>query len=193
MQMERGSSLVPSNALLIQVQVPLLPCSWKHLIDDGEPRGWGNFPVSTALPVPVCATCVSHSAIPGSPVLILRHSGCGEGVWKRMGVMSDGSFLDFAAPHTPTSNHILLFPALLVSLGAAAGFCHGLGVGTQCWSCLAQTEPAHCFLLSQSHSNYPGDFSKRIIELLWLRRSLMYKWKGKTPGGWSLTPKAGER
>lgn len=69
--MERGISLVPSNALLIQVQVPLLPCSWKQLIDDGEPRGWGNFPVSTALPLPICAIHISHSAIPGSPVLIL--------------------------------------------------------------------------------------------------------------------------
>lgn len=71
MQMERGISLVPSNALLIQVQVPVLPCSWKHLIDDGDPGGWGNFPVGTALPLPICAIYISHSAIAGSPVLIL--------------------------------------------------------------------------------------------------------------------------
>lgn len=43
-----------------------------------------------------------------------------------------GGFLDSAAPHTPAGDHILLFPALLVSPRAAAGLCHGLGVGTQC-------------------------------------------------------------
>lgn len=78
--MERGISLLPRNALLIQVQVPVLPCFWKYLIGDGEPRGWGNFPVSTALPLPICAICIPHSDIPASPVLILQQGGCGEGV-----------------------------------------------------------------------------------------------------------------
>lgn len=43
-----------------------------------------------------------------------------------------GSFLDFAAPHMPAGDHILFFPAPLVSPGAAAGLSHGLGVGTYC-------------------------------------------------------------
>lgn len=57
------------------------------------------------------------------------------------------------------------FPALLISRGAVAGLCHGHGGGMQCLSSLAEPEPAHRFLLSQSHSNYPGDLSKNVIEL----------------------------
>jgi len=58
------------------------------------------------------------------------------------------------------------YAALLTSQGAAAGLCCGHGCGTQCLRSLEEPEPSHRFLLSQSHSNYPGDLSKNVIELL---------------------------
>lgn len=128
--MERGISLVPSNALLIQVQAPLLPRSWKHLINDG---GGGRTSLWARL-----SPCPSvPSTFPTLPFLAALSSSCDtvnveefEGGWGSGQVLVH--CMDFAAPHTPAGGHILLFPALLVSPGTAAGLCHGLAVGTLC-------------------------------------------------------------